>query len=104
MHRQMFFFMMLRGPSIDTSKPAIDRRVGDLFEEHVRLAVEDAKALLDRSTPDRLCEVTLAGARCSEEERVFVAVDELAGGEVEDERAVHLLVEAPVEGIERAIA
>ena len=49
----------------------------------------------------RLREVALAGAGRSEEERVLVLADEARGGELEDERAVHLLVEVEVEGVER---
>ena len=65
---------------------ALERGVGDLFEERVRFAVEDAVALLDRGAADRLREVALARARRPEEERVLALGDEAAGGEFEDER------------------
>ncbi len=67
----------------------------------MRLAVEDAVALLDRGVADRLREVALAGAGRAEEERVLVLRDEARGRELEDERAVQLLVEVEVEGVER---
>ena len=57
-------------------------------------------ALLDDGEADRLGEVALAGAGRPEEERVLVLGDEAAGGELEDEAAVHLLVEVEVEGVE----
>ena len=82
---------------------AVDRRVGELLDQHVGLAVDHAEALLDGCAADGLGEVALAGSRRTEEERVLVAVDELPGGELEDQSAVHLLVEVPVEGIEGAI-
>ncbi len=42
----------------------------------------------------------LPGAGRPEEEAVVVLGDEAAGGELEDEAAVHLLVEVEVEGVE----
>ena len=66
----------------------------------VGLAVEDAVALLDARAADGLGEMALAGAGRAEEERVLVLGDEAAGGELEDEAAVHLLVEVEVEGVE----
>ena len=50
---------------------AVERRVGDLLEERVGLAIDDAIALLDRGAADGLREMALAGARGAEEERVF---------------------------------
>jgi hypothetical protein len=46
------------------------------------------------------------GAECrgigrAEEEDVLAAGDEVAGGELEDDAPVHLLVEVHVEGVER---
>ena len=71
------------------------------FEEHVGFAIEDAVALLDRGVSDRLREMTLAGAGWSEKERVLVLRDEASGRELEDELAIHLLVEVEVEDVER---
>ena len=51
---------------------------------------------------DRLREVALAGAGRAEEERVLVLRDEARGGELEDERAIQLLIEIEIEGVERA--
>ena len=65
------------------------------------LPVENAVALgLDHSVADRLSQMALAGARGPEEERVFVAVDELTGCQLEDELSIHLSVEVKVKGIE----
>ena len=50
---------------------AVERGVGELFEQHVRLAVEDAVALLDGGAADGLREVALAGAGRAEKERVL---------------------------------
>ena len=69
----------------------------------VGLAVEDAVALQDGGAADRLGEMTLARARRPEEEDVLALLDEAAGRQVVDERAVHLLVEIEIKGVERAI-
>ena len=55
---------------------AVERGVGDLLEQRVRLAVEDAIALLDRGAADGLGEVALAGAWRAEKERVLALRDE----------------------------
>ncbi|WNZ62690.1 hypothetical protein QEG98_02360 [Myxococcus sp. MxC21-1] len=68
----------------------------------VRLAVEDAVALgLDDGAAEGLGDVTLAGAWRAEEERVLASLHEAAGGQLEDEAAIHLLVEVEVEAVER---
>ena len=82
---------------------AVERGVGEFLEERVRLAVEDAIALLDRGAADRLGEVALPGAGWPEKERVLALRDEAAGGELVDQRAIHLLVEIEIEGVERAV-
>ena len=79
---------------------AVDAGLGEFIEEAVRLAVEDAVALLDGGVADRLGEMALAGAGRAEEERVFALRDEAAGGELEDEGPVELLVEVEIEGVE----
>jgi hypothetical protein len=65
--------------------------------------VDDAIALENRGTPDRLRQMALAGAWRSEEEDVLTLGDEARGGELVDERAIHLAVEIKVKGIERAL-
>jgi len=68
----------------------------------VGFAVEDAVALgLDDGAADGLGDVALASARRAEEERVLAALHEAAGGQLEDEAAIHLLVEVEVEAVER---
>ena len=87
--------------SHDLLATALEGRVREFLEEHMRLAVADAMSLLDRAEADRLGEVTLAGARRSEEEHVLASLDEARSGELVDELAVHLLVEVEVEVVER---
>ena len=70
-----------------------ERRLGELCEEGVRLAVDDAIALLDRGAADGLGEMALARTGRPEQERVFALGDEAGGGELEDERSADLLVE-----------
>jgi transposase InsO family protein len=82
---------------------AVELGLGEFLEEDVRLAVADAMALLDDGDADRLGKVALAGAGAAEEEAVLPLGDEAAGGELEDERTVHLLVEVEVEGVERLV-
>jgi hypothetical protein len=79
---------------------AIELGVGEFLEQDVRLPVEDAMALLDDGDADRLGQVTLPRAGPAEEEPVLALGDEAARGELEDEGAIHLLVEVEIEGIE----
>jgi len=74
--------------------------VGALIEEGVGFAVEDTVAMLDHGEADRLGEVALPRARRAEEQPVLVLGDEAAGGEFEDQAAVHLLVEVEIEGVQ----
>lgn len=57
--------------------------------------------LLDHRVPDRLREVALPRAWRAEKERVLVLRHEATGRELEDELAIHLLVEVEIESIER---
>src|SRR2546428_1325282 len=77
-----------------------ERGVGELLEESVRFAVQHAMALQDERVAERLGEMTLARARRAEEDDVLARHEEAAGGEREDEVAVHLLVEGEVEAVE----
>ena len=47
--------------------------------------------------------MALAGAWRAEEERVLALADEAGGGQLVDERAVHLLVEGEIEAVEGAV-
>jgi hypothetical protein len=49
---------------------------------------------------DGLSQMTFAGTRRTEKQGVFVASDEGAGRQVEDQAAIHLLIEGKVEVIE----
>src|SRR3954463_15641762 len=66
----------------------------------MRFAVEHLVALLNGGESDRLRQMTLAGAARSKKQRVFAALDEGGGGEVEDEATIHLRVEGEVEVVE----
>ena len=74
--------------------------VGEFFEKHVGLAVADAVALLDDGEADGLGEMAFPRARRPEEQCVGMLGDEVAGGEFEDETAVHLLVEVAIESVQ----
>ena len=80
-----------------------ERCLGEFFEEGVGFAVDDAVALLDRGAADGLGNVALARTGRADQEGVFALGDETRGGELEDERAVDLLVEDEVEAVERAV-
>jgi hypothetical protein len=80
---------------------AVESGLGELLDEHVGLAVGDGPALQDDGVSDGLGEVALAGAGRAEEERILGRGEEVSGGEVEDQGAVHLLVEVEVEAVER---
>ena len=80
-----------------------ERGVGEFFQQRVRFAVDDAIALLDGGASDGLREVALAGAGWAEKERILPLGDEARGGELVDERAIHLLVEIEIKIVERAI-
>ena len=82
---------------------AIERGVGEFLEERVRLAIDDAIALLDHRAADGLGQMALPRPWWPEKERVLALRDEAAGGELVDQRAIHLLVEIEIEGVERAI-
>src|SRR5205809_7346200 len=81
----------------------VERRVGEFLEERVGFAIDDAIALLDHGAADGLGQMTFPRPWWAEKERVFPLRDEAAGRQLVDQRAVHLLVEIEIEGIERAI-
>jgi hypothetical protein len=66
----------------------------------VGFAVEHAVTLLDGGVADGLRQVTLASAGRTEKQGVFVACDKSTGGEIEDQAAIHLLIEVKVEVVE----
>jgi hypothetical protein len=47
--------------------------------------------------------MTLARAAGPEEQRVFALADEAAGGQIEDQTAIHLRIEGEVEVVERSV-
>ena len=75
--------------------------LGEVVEERMRFAVEDAVALLDHREADGLDQVALAATGRSQKQSIRVLRDPACGRELEDEGAVHFLVE--VEGIEALV-
>jgi hypothetical protein len=69
----------------------------EVLEQDMRLPVEHPMALLNDGKADGLRE---ARARAPEKEGIGMLRDPAGGGEVEDEGAVHLLVEVKVEGVQ----
>ena len=57
---------------------AVERRIGDLFEQRVRLAIDHAVPLVDRGAAEGLREMTLAGARRAREKGILALQDEAA--------------------------
>jgi hypothetical protein len=82
---------------------AIDDCLGQLIEQYMRLAVENAIALLNGRLTDGLCQMTLAGAAGAEKQCIFPPLNESGRGQIEDQAAVHLLVKGEVEVIERLV-
>ena len=69
----------------------------DFVDQHVRFAIEDAVTVLDGDESERLADVTLAGARLADEQRILLGVEELERGELEDLALGELGVVRPVE-------
>ena len=78
----------------------VDGGVGDLFQQDVGLAVEDAVSLENGGHADGLGEVALTRTGRAEKQAVLAVIDEVGGGKLEDGAAVHLLVEVEVEAVE----
>jgi hypothetical protein len=78
----------------------VESGFGQLIEQGVGFAVEHAIPLLDGGLADGLSQVTFAGARRTEKQGVFVTGDEGAGRQIEDQAAIHLLIEGEVEVVE----
>src|ERR1019366_2301988 len=62
--------------------------------------VEHSVPLLDSGLADGLSQVALAGAGRTEKQCVFAARDKAGSSQVEDQAAIHLLVEGEVEVVE----
>src|SRR3981081_755315 len=60
-------------------------------------------ALLDGRPPDGLSEMALARAGRAQKEDVLALADEARGGQVVDERTIHLLVEIEVKAVQGAL-
>src|SRR5437764_10131466 len=78
----------------------INGSFGQLFQQMMRLAVEDTVALLDGGLTDGLSQVAFAGARWTENEGILVANDEGAGGQIENQAAVHFGIEGEVKAVQ----
>src|SRR5262249_50880472 len=68
--------------------------------QDVRFAIEDGMSLLDGGEAEGVGEVALPGAGRAEKEGIRMLGDPVAGGQLEDEGAVHLPVEIEVEGVQ----
>ena len=79
---------------------SIDRGFGEIIKQVVGFAVEHTIALLDGGLADGLCQMTFSGAGRTEKQSIFVTGDEGAGGQVEDQTAIHLGVEVEVEVVQ----
>jgi hypothetical protein len=75
---------------------AVKRRVGEFLEKRVGFAIEDTIALLDHRPADGLRQMAFPRPW----ERIFALGDKATGGQVVDERAIHLFVEVKVKAIE----
>ena len=73
----------------------------EFIQERVRLTIEHAMTLLNNCLANRLCNVTLSGTRWTKEKHILPAIDKVAAGQLEEQTAIHLLVEAEVKVIER---
>src|SRR5271157_3192448 len=73
---------------------AVERGLGQLIEQAVRLAVEHAVTLLDSGVSDSLSQVALASTGGTEKQCVFAAPDKAGSSQVEDQAAIHLPVES----------
>jgi len=67
---------------------AVESGFGQLIEQGVGFAVEHAIPLLDGGLADGLSQMTFASTRRTEKQGVFVASDEGAGRQVEDQAAI----------------
>ncbi len=63
-------------------------------------AIEDTIALLDHRPADGLRQMAFPRPWWPEKERIFALGDKATGGQVVDERAIHLFVEVKVKAIE----
>ena len=66
-------------------------------------AVDDPMALQNGGAADRLGQMALAGARWPKEKDVLALLNETGGGQLVDQRPVHLLVEIQIKGVQRAV-
>ena len=83
---------------------AVGNCLGQVIQQHVRFAVQHAIALLDGGLADGLGQVALARAAGTEKQCVFPLADEGAGGQIEDQTAIHLRIEGEVEVVQRLVA
>src|ERR1017187_2456937 len=80
--------------------PAVGDRLGQIVQQHVRLTVQHAVALLDGGWPYGLCQRRFARSAVPEKQGVFPFAEEGAGGQVEDQATIHLRIEGEVEVVQ----
>lgn len=79
---------------------AVERGVGQFFQQDVRFAIEHAVSLQDDSMPDGLSKMTFPCARRSFKEAVLAPFHPTGGCQIEDEIAVHLRVELEIQVVQ----
>jgi len=81
--------------------PAIERGIGQFFEQSVGFAIQHAVALLDDGVSDGLCAVTFAACQAGRGNKAsFALSDPACRGQIENQTAIHLWIELEVEVIE----
>jgi hypothetical protein len=79
---------------------AVGDGLGQFIEQDVGFAVQHFVALLNGCLPDGLGQVAFPGSSRTQKQRVLALVDEGAGGEIENQAAIHFRIEGEVEVIE----
>ena len=82
---------------------AVGDRFSQIIQQHVSLTVQHAVALLNGGLSDGLGQMRFAGAAGAEEQCIFALADEGAGSQVEDQAAIHLLIEGEVEVVQSLV-
>src|SRR5262249_40597668 len=80
---------------------SVEVRIRDFRKQDMRLPVDHPITLADDRLPDSLGQVTFAGTGWTQKKGVLMASDERCGRQIEDQAAIHLLVEVEIEVIER---
>ena len=83
---------------------AVNDGFGQLVQQDVRFAIQHAVALLNGGLADGLGQVTFPGAAGARETSASSRLaNEGAGGQIEDQAAIHLRVEGEVEVVQGSV-